>query len=73
MLSKSHLRPETRPSPKLVLYGIIFRLLCGVALRASDRATIPWGQAPLPDLSDPCHSPPRKDRAPLSLELDPGQ
>jgi hypothetical protein len=65
--------PRTRPSPRLALYGIVFRLLCSVALQASERAPIPRGQAPRPDRSDPCHSPPRKDRAPLSLELDPGQ
>lgn len=65
--------PRTRPSPRLTLYGIVFRLLCRVALHASDRVTIPKGQTPVADLSSPCHSPPRKDRSPLSLELDPGQ
>jgi hypothetical protein len=73
MLSKSHLRPETRPSPKLVLYGIVFRLLCGVAFHASDCAAIAEGQVPVPDLLDSRHRALRKDRSPLSLELDPGQ
>jgi hypothetical protein len=64
---------RTRKSPRLALYEIVFRILCSVALQASDRAAIPRGQAPLADLSDPCHSLPRKDRSLLSLELDPGQ
>ena len=73
MSTKPLTRPQTRPSPKLALYGIVFRLLRGVALYASDRTAIAEGQAPVPDLPDPCHSPPRRDRSPLSLELDPGQ
>ena len=64
---------RTRPSPRLALYGVAFRLLCSVALHASDCTAIPKGEAPIPDLSDACHSPPRKDRSLLSLDLDPGQ
>lgn len=64
--------PRTRPSPRLVLYGIVFRVLCSVALHAGDRASIcePVHAAHQPD---PCHSPPRKGRSPLPLNLDPGQ
>jgi hypothetical protein len=65
--------PRTRPSPRLVLYGIAFRLLRGVALHANDRAAIAEEQAPAPDLPSACHSPARTDRSPLSLELDAGQ
>ncbi len=60
--------PRTRPSPKLVLYGIIFRVLCSVALRAGGRALVHAPRQP-----DPRHSPLRKDRSPLPLNLDPGQ
>lgn len=67
------INPRTRPSPRLLLYGVVFRLLCGVALQANDRAAIAEEQKPAPDLASPCHSPLRKDRSSLSLEPDPGQ
>ena len=73
MSSKSHLRPQTRPSPRLVLYGIVFRLLRGVAFHASDCAAITEGQAPVPDRPDPRQRALREGRSPLPLNLDPGQ
>lgn len=60
--------PRMWPSPKLVLYGIVFRFLCGVALRAGERVPIGAPRAP-----DPCRSPLRKEHSPLPLQLDPGQ
>jgi len=67
------INPRTRPSPRLLLYGVVFRLLRGVALYANDRAAIAEEQISAPDLAGPCHSPLRKDHSSLSLELDPGQ
>jgi len=67
------INPRTRLSPRLLLYGVVFRVLRGVALYANDRAAIAEGQAPVPDRPDPRHRALRKDRSPLPLNLDPGQ
>lgn len=60
--------PRTRPSPRLMLYSIAFRVLCSVAFHASDRAPVRAPRQP-----DPRRSPFRKDRSPLPLNPDPGQ
>ena len=62
------IKPRTQKSPRLMLYGIVFRILCSVALHAN-------GQEPA---SAPCQQesrrgPLRKERVPLSLKLDAGQ
>ncbi len=62
------IKPRTRKSPSLVLYGIVFRILCRVALHAD-------GQEPAhaPRQQDSRRRPLRKERVPLSLKLDAGQ
>ena len=60
--------PRTRKSPRLLLYGIVFRILCSVAFHASDGAP-----SRATEERDPCHRAPRKERSPLSLHLDPGR
>ena len=60
--------PRTWKSPRLLLYGIVFRILCSVAFHASDGA--PSSAA---EQRETCHRAPRRDRSPLSLEPDTGQ
>jgi hypothetical protein len=65
-----HANPPTRLSPKLVLYGFVFRILRSVAIHTNGRAPVP---APLPSLPAPCRNPRRRDRPAVSLELDAAQ
>jgi hypothetical protein len=62
------IKPQTRKLPGLVLYGIVFRILCRVALHAD-------GQEPDHALhqQEAGRRPLRKERVPLSLKLDAGQ
>jgi hypothetical protein len=60
--------PPNRPSPRLVLYGFVFRFLCRVALHASERALFRAHRQP-----NTRRRLLRKDRSPLPLNLDPGQ
>ena len=55
-------------SPRLVLYAIVFRILCRVALRAGERAPMaaPRQVERLPGSL-------RKGASPLPLKLEPGQ
>ena len=65
---------QGRRPPRLALYGIVFRIVCSVALRAGEWA--PAGSRAsigAPDRGEMRHGTLEKGRSPLPLKLEPGQ
>ncbi len=57
-------------SPRLALYGLVFRVTCNVAQRAGERAQ---AGAQVPRRMEKGHHAQAKGRSPLPLELEAGQ
>ena len=55
-------------SPRLVLYGLVFRIVCSVALRALEEMP-----SQPPRQVERRHDAPAKGRSGLPLKLEPGQ